>query len=52
MKFKRKSAWALAALLAIITFSFKPASGHHYDAQEIYHHAWELVRENYYDFQL
>jgi carboxyl-terminal processing protease len=49
MKFKRKSAWVLATLLLIINCSFKPAEGHHYNAKEIYHHAWELVRENYYD---
>ncbi len=47
--FRRKSAWTLATLLLIITFSFQPAIGHHYDAREIYHHAWALVKENYYD---
>lgn len=49
MKFRRTSAWTLAALLLIITFSFQPAMGHRYDARDIYHHAWELVKESYYD---
>ena len=49
MKFKSKSAWTLATLLLVTIFSFSPAKGHHYDAKEIYHHAWDLVRENYYD---
>jgi len=49
MSFNRKAAWALATLLLIITTSFTPAQGYHSDAKEIYHKAWELVRENYYD---
>ncbi len=49
MKFRIKFAWALVALLMISTFSFRQAEGHHYDARDIYHHAWELVKENYYD---
>ncbi len=43
------TAWVLATLFLIISATFQPAYAHHADAKEIYHRAWELVRENYYD---
>ncbi len=49
MSFNKKAACALATLLLIISISFRPVYGHHVDGKEVYHRAWELVRENYYD---
>lgn len=45
----KKLACALATLLVIFNFNLVPANGHRYDARQIYHRAWELVKDNYYD---
>lgn len=46
---RSRAAWAIVTLLLIIFSSLAPAYGHHYDAKDTYHRAWELVKDNYYD---
>ena len=38
---------AFVALLSVV--SLQPASGHRLHPREVYHRAWELVRDSYYD---
>jgi len=49
MKLFRRVGTSLLVLLTIIFTVYQPASGHRTQPVEIYHHAWELVRDNYYD---
>jgi carboxyl-terminal processing protease len=37
------------ASVFILSLSYQPAQGHRSQPQEIYHRAWQLVRDNYYD---
>src|ERR1700733_9485258 len=37
------------AAIFILSLSYQPAQGHRSQPQEIYHRAWQLVRDNYYD---
>jgi carboxyl-terminal processing protease len=37
------------ASIFILSLSYQPAQGHRSQPQEIYHRAWQLVRDNYYD---
>jgi carboxyl-terminal processing protease len=46
--FKRMSV-SLLALICVGTLSYQPAQGHRSQPTEIYHRAWELVRDNYYE---
>ena len=45
---KRIGSLCLLGLL-IASFLYQPARGHKTQPQEIYHHAWRLVKDNYYD---
>ena len=40
---------AVVAIVFILSLPLQPTYGHHSDARAIYHQAWELVKDNYYD---
>lgn len=46
---KRISTFVLATAMAASIFYQLPAQSHRSQPQEIYHRAWQLVRDNYYD---
>src|ERR1700678_1214032 len=37
------------ALIILFSLVYQPAQGHRSQPQEIYHRAWQLVRDNYYE---
>jgi carboxyl-terminal processing protease len=39
----------LFALIIIVSLVHQPAQGHRSQPLEIYHHAWELIKDNYYE---
>jgi carboxyl-terminal processing protease len=45
---KRIGSLFLASIF-ILSLTYQPAQGHRSQPQEIYHRAWQLVRDNYYD---
>ncbi len=49
MSFDKRVLAALAAIFLILSLSVQPIYGRHNDARGIYHQAWELVKDNYYD---
>lgn len=49
MKKLRSVGSLLLVLVAVISMLHQPAQGHRSQPQEIYHRAWQLVRDNYYD---
>lgn len=46
---KRLLGPCLMALIALITVVYQPAEGYKSGPRDVYHTAWQLVRDNYYD---
>jgi Tricorn protease C1 domain len=46
---KRLVGPCLVALIAIFSLVYQPAQGYKSGPREVYHQAWQLVRDNYYD---
>lgn len=49
MKLFRRMAASLLAFFAIVSMIYQPAQGHRSQPTEVYHRAWELVKDNYFD---
>lgn len=49
MKHLKRTGALFLILFVVISMTSKPAQGHKYQPSEIYHRAWQLVRDNYYD---
>jgi carboxyl-terminal processing protease len=49
MNITKRMAVILLALFVIVSMMYQPAHGHRSQPIEVYHRAWELVRDNYYD---
>ncbi len=46
---KRLAGPCLVALFALFSFVYQPAQGYKSGPREVYHQAWQLVRDNYYE---
>jgi carboxyl-terminal processing protease len=49
MQLSKRLGSCLLALFVSFTMMYQPAQGHRSQPQEIYHRAWQLVKDNYYD---
>ncbi len=49
MKHLKRVGSLLLASIFVLSLGYQPAQGHRSQPQEIYHRAWQLVRDNYYD---
>src|SRR6516225_11333805 len=49
MKLFRRMATSLLCVCVAISMFYQPAQGHRSQPAELYHRAWELVKDNYYD---
>lgn len=49
MKHLKRLGSLLLASMCITSAGYQPAQGHRSQPQEIYHRAWQLVRDNFYD---
>jgi len=49
MSFNKRVLAAIAAIFLILSLPLQPIYGRHNDVKGIYHQAWELVKDNYYD---
>src|ERR1700722_19073889 len=49
MKVLKRIGSLFLAFFVFSSMTYQPAQGHRSQPQEIYHRAWQLVRDNYYD---